>query len=239
MTNRSGRRRWTRCTAAIETPNGELGFYVVADGSGAAVPGADAAAVVHPLRDVPAPDRGPSAQRRGGGAGQPEHHRGGAGPIERCMPMLSDDCGRRSERTCPRYPSKQAVTLPALHLVHDELRCVPLEAIREIADLLDLQPGRSPRHDDLLRFFRDEDDPLGKTRLWVCRSLACMLRGGDELLDALLRRSSACKPGGTTRRRQDHAGVRRVHRRLRRRAGGADRTTSTCMNVDAGEGGRR
>ena len=49
-----GRRRWTRCTAAIESPNGELGFYVVGDGSGTAVPGPHAAAVVHPLRAVPA-----------------------------------------------------------------------------------------------------------------------------------------------------------------------------------------
>ena len=44
------------------------------------------------------------------------------------MPALSDDIRRKIEAFLPRYPSKQAVTLPALHLVHDELRCVPREA---------------------------------------------------------------------------------------------------------------
>ena len=48
-------------------------------------------------------------------------------------------------------------------------------------------------------FFRDEKNPLGKTRLWVCRSLACMLRGGEELLDALSARSWASSRA--TRRR--------------------------------------
>ena len=49
------------------------------------------------------------------------------------MPFLSEDLRRKIEAYIPRYPSKQAVTLPALHLVHDEMRCVPREAIREIA----------------------------------------------------------------------------------------------------------
>ena len=43
-------------------------------------------------------------------------------------------------------------------------------------------------------FFRDEDDTLGKTRLWVCRGLACALRGGDELLDALCQKLARRSP---------------------------------------------
>ena len=31
-------------------------------------------------------------------------------------------------------------------------------------------------------FFRDAEHPLGKQRVWVCRSISCMLRGGEELL---------------------------------------------------------
>src|SRR5262245_1837774 len=83
----------------------------------------------------------------------------------------------------PRYPSKQAVTLPALHIVQDELRCVPAEAIQEIAELLDLHPAQV--HDTLsfYGFFRSESNPLGKHRVWICRSLPCMLRGGEQLLD--------------------------------------------------------
>src|SRR5271156_6707839 len=46
-------------------------------------------------------------------------------------------------------------------------------------------------------FFRDENQPLGKTRLWVCRSLACMLRGGEELLNTVCHKLQV-KPGQTT-----------------------------------------
>jgi NADH-quinone oxidoreductase subunit E len=46
-------------------------------------------------------------------------------------------------------------------------------------------------------FFRDEKTPLGRTRLWVCRSLPCMLRGGEELLSELCQKLQV-QPGGTT-----------------------------------------
>src|SRR5437588_6020873 len=98
------------------------------------------------------------------------------------MSFLSDDLRQKILAYLPRYPSKQAVTLPALHLVQDELRCVPLEAVREIADLLDLSPAEVHDTMSFYGIFRTEKNPLGKTRLWVCRSLACALRGGDELL---------------------------------------------------------
>ena len=46
-------------------------------------------------------------------------------------------------------------------------------------------------------FFREEDKPLGKTRLWVCRSLACALRGGEGVLKELCRKLHV-QPGGTS-----------------------------------------
>ena len=82
----------------------------------------------------------------------------------------------------PRYPSKQAVTLPALHLVQDRLRCVPDWAVVEIADILDLSPAEVHDTMTFYGFFRGESDRLGVRRLWVCRSLACALRGADDLL---------------------------------------------------------
>jgi NADH-quinone oxidoreductase subunit E len=111
--------------------------------------------------------------------------------------MLSEELKQQILAYLPRYPSKQAVTLPALHLVHDTYRCVPLEAIREIAELLDLSPAEVNDTMTFYGFFRDEKKPLGKTRLWVCRSLPCMLRGGEELLDNLCEKLGT-KPGSTT-----------------------------------------
>ena len=113
------------------------------------------------------------------------------------MPALPDNLRQQILAYIPRYPSKQAVTLPALHIVHDALRCVPAEAIREIADMLDLSPAEVHDTMTFYEFFREEKAPLGKTRLWVCRSLACALRGGERLLDHACQKLNV-KPGETT-----------------------------------------
>ena len=99
------------------------------------------------------------------------------------MAVLTESIKDRIRAYLPKYPRKQAVTLPALHLVHDEMRTVSNEAIVEIAELLELHP--SEVHDTMTfyQFFKGEGEKLGQTRLWVCRGLACMLRGAYELID--------------------------------------------------------
>jgi len=113
------------------------------------------------------------------------------------MSALSEELKQQILAYLPRYPSKQAVTLPALHLVHDALRCVPPEAIREIAELLDLSPAEVHDTMSFYGFFRDKKNPLGQTRVWVCRSLPCMLRGADELLARMCDKLGV-RPGDTT-----------------------------------------
>jgi NADH-quinone oxidoreductase subunit E len=113
------------------------------------------------------------------------------------MPFLRDDLRNRILDLLPRYPSKQAVTLPALHIVQDQHRCVPLDAIREIADILDLAPAEVQDTMTFYGFFRSPENPLGKTRLWVCRSLACQLRGCDDLTNHLCEKLGV-RIGGTT-----------------------------------------
>jgi NADH-quinone oxidoreductase subunit E len=113
------------------------------------------------------------------------------------MSAIPPEIRQQIEAYIPRYPSKQAVTLPALHLVHDAMRCVSYEAMREIAEMLDLSPAHVHDTMTFYQFFREEDKPLGRTRLWVCRSLACGLRGGDELLETFCRKLHV-EPGGTT-----------------------------------------
>jgi NADH-quinone oxidoreductase subunit E len=113
------------------------------------------------------------------------------------MAALTEELRRQILAYLPRYPSKQAVTLPALHIVHDALRCVPHAAIREIADILDLSPAEVYDTMTFYQFFREEKAPLGRTRLWVCRSLACALRGGDDLVTNLCDKLRV-QPGETT-----------------------------------------
>jgi NADH-quinone oxidoreductase subunit E len=114
------------------------------------------------------------------------------------MSVLSPEIRQRIEAYLPRYPSKQAVTLPALHIVQDEYRYVSHDAIREIADMLDLSPAEV--HDTMTFYgiFReDEKHKLGKTRLWVCRGLACALREGEDVLGDICKKLNV-KPGETT-----------------------------------------
>ena len=113
------------------------------------------------------------------------------------MSVLTDAMQQRIRDEIPKYPNKRAVTLPALHIVQNELRHVPLQAIREIAQLLELHPAEV--HDTLsfYGFFRDEQQPLGRRRVWICRSLSCMLRGGEELLANVCDKLNVA-PGETT-----------------------------------------
>lgn len=113
------------------------------------------------------------------------------------MPVLTESMKQRIRGYLPRYPNKQAVTLPALHIVQEELRHVPVEAMKEIAELLELHPAQVYDTMSFYGFFRTEKNPLGKHRVWVCRSLPCMLRGGEELLANLCRKLGV-KPGETT-----------------------------------------
>jgi NADH-quinone oxidoreductase subunit E len=96
----------------------------------------------------------------------------------------------------PRYPTRRAVVLPALHAVQHKLGWVPQQAVVEIADMLGLAPAEVQ---DTLSFygFFHQAAPLGRHRVWVCRSLSCAARGGEDLLAHLCQRLGI-QPGGTT-----------------------------------------
>ena len=104
------------------------------------------------------------------------------------MSALSEEIKERIRAEFVKYANKRAVTLPALHIVQDEHRCVSSDAIREVATLLELPPAEVYDTLSFYGFFRNEKDPLGKHRVWICRSLSCALRGGDELLSAVSER---------------------------------------------------
>ncbi len=93
------------------------------------------------------------------------------------MSELSPNAKKVIEEHLERYPSKQAVTLPALHVVQEERGCVSNKAMQEIAEILELSPAQIHDTMSFYGFFRTEEDPLGKVRVWICRSLPCMLRG--------------------------------------------------------------
>jgi len=96
----------------------------------------------------------------------------------------------------PRYPNRRAVVLPALHVVSEALGYVPPQAVAEIAELLELAPAEVQDTLSFYGFFK-QDRPVGRVRIWVCRSISCAARGGEELLEHLCERLGI-RPGETT-----------------------------------------
>jgi NADH-quinone oxidoreductase subunit E len=113
------------------------------------------------------------------------------------MSVLTDELRERIRAEFPKYPNKRAVVLPALHIVHDAQRAVSSAAVEEIAELLELHPAEVTDTMTFYGFFRGPNRPLGERRVWVCRSISCMLRGGEELLADLCERLDV-RPGETT-----------------------------------------
>jgi NADH-quinone oxidoreductase subunit E len=100
------------------------------------------------------------------------------------------------EALAPRYPNRRALVLPALHIVNRELRHVPLDAVVDVAAVLGLPPAEVQDTLTFYQFFHQEK-PHGKVRAFVCRSISCALRGGDELLERLCH-ANGIHPYGTT-----------------------------------------
>jgi len=96
----------------------------------------------------------------------------------------------------PKYPTRQAVVLPALHRINERLGHVPREAVVELAELLDLAPAQVQDTLSFYSFFK-QDRPQGRYRVWVCRSISCAARGGEELLEYLCKKLGI-QPGETT-----------------------------------------
>ena len=97
-------------------------------------------------------------------------------PTQTTPRVLTDEMIEEIRAFIPRYPSRQAVTLPALHVVHERLRQVPPRAVIEIAELLGLTPSQVQDTLTFYGFFK-QDAPHGRVRIWLCRSISCHLRG--------------------------------------------------------------
>lgn len=82
-----------------------------------------------------------------------------------------------------RYPKKDAVLIPVLHLVQKDIGFVSPESIDYVASRLSLSPARVKEVASFYSFFRLNKQ--GQYVLQVCHNLSCYLRGSDELLEKL------------------------------------------------------
>jgi NADH-quinone oxidoreductase E subunit len=99
-------------------------------------------------------------------------------------PYLTDDLKNHLRDTyLPRYPTKRAVLLPALHLVQHTYNWIPMQAIQEIAEFLEIAPSEAL---DTATFYEEYWlKPKGKYLLQVCRSLSCEICQSGKLTEHL------------------------------------------------------
>ena len=114
------------------------------------------------------------------------------------MSSLATDIRKLRER----YPDPTSAVLPALRLAQEEHGgWLPPEALREVADALDLTPAYClsiASFYDQLRL-----EPVGRTLVEVCTNVSCALAGAQQVLEAFerelgVRAGSTSEDGATT-----------------------------------------
>lgn len=98
-------------------------------------------------------------------------------------PQLSEAVKEKIRAFFPRYPTKLAVLLPALHIVQDTYGHVSHRAMRDIAELLEIPPSQVLSTISFYtHYWRHEK---GRKVIVVCRSLSCELMGARQVIDAI------------------------------------------------------
>lgn len=102
---------------------------------------------------------------------------------EKAPPVLSEAVREKIRGFFPRYETKRAALLPALHIVQETLGHVGYQAMKEIAEVLEIPPSQVM---DTMSFYTHFwDHPKGAKVVVACRSLSCNLLGADAVLQAV------------------------------------------------------
>jgi NADH-quinone oxidoreductase subunit E len=97
---------------------------------------------------------------------------------------LSTDVQRQIEALRPKYPTGRALLLPALHMVQKENGgWLPELALLALAEYLALPPSDVMGVVTFYDMYHER--PVGRHRIRVCTNLSCMLRGSEEIMEAL------------------------------------------------------
>ena len=99
---------------------------------------------------------------------------------------LSPQLAARFEKLQNAYPVRRSALIPMMMYAQDEYGCVSDDMIAEIARRLDL---RTVQVEETLAYYSMlRRKPMGKHHVQVCTNVACMLRGGYEILDQARKR---------------------------------------------------
>jgi NADH-quinone oxidoreductase subunit F len=99
---------------------------------------------------------------------------------------LTAQLSARFELLQNRYPVKRSALIPMMMYAQDEYGCVSDEMIAEIGRRLDLNNVQI--EETLAYYSMLHRKPLGKHHVQICTNVACMLKGGNELLERAKKR---------------------------------------------------
>jgi NADH-quinone oxidoreductase E subunit len=108
---------------------------------------------------------------------------------------FSAQAKQQIERLRTRYPTRQAVLLPVLHLAQDEFGHLSDEVIDLVANTLSLPAAHVFGVVTFYTMFHRE--PHGANELMVCTNISCMLKGAYGILGHI-EKKLGIKPGETT-----------------------------------------
>jgi NADH-quinone oxidoreductase subunit E len=94
---------------------------------------------------------------------------------------FSDQFETRFAEMITHYPTKRPVLVPTLLYAQDEAGYLSDEVIEEIAERLELTA--LDVRNVISYYSMLSTKPRGKYNVQVCTNIACMLRGGEELLE--------------------------------------------------------
>ena len=95
--------------------------------------------------------------------------------------MIAEKYPEEIKGILARFPNKKSAVLPLMHLAQHEYGYMSEDAMREVADILDLDPTHILSISGFYTLYYEE--PVGKYVLEVCNDLACALRGADEFVE--------------------------------------------------------
>jgi len=100
--------------------------------------------------------------------------------------VLRDKYANEIDALLARFPQKKSAVLHLMHLAQNEYGYMSDEAMREVADILDLDPTHILSLAGFYSLFYEE--PTGKYVLEICNDLACALRGADDFVEMASRK---------------------------------------------------
>ncbi len=89
------------------------------------------------------------------------------------------------QEVADRYPVSRSAIMPALHLAQERYGWLPPEALREVADALELTPAYCQAVASFYDMYHLE--PIGRHVVEVCTNVSCALLGAQQVVEAFER----------------------------------------------------